>query len=174
MLATRVNGGEYYDGKFLKLGADIAYDPNDLDDNGENYTAIGTMVNIRYFKGTFDGDGHIVSGIRINKTGQTDADKKQGLFGYVNYAFIKNVVLSDASITGYMQVGGILGDFQFSTTIQNCFVLNSHIIATNSNTTNRGVIAGYYDKDITLLLIEIRKTPPSVACRMNIFVYACD
>ncbi len=151
LLATRVNGGESYNGKFLKLGADIAYDPNDLDDNGENYTAIGTMVNYRYFKGSFDGDGHIVSGIRINKTGQTDADKKQGLFGYVNYAFIKNVVLSDASITGYTQVGGILGDFQSSTTIQNCFVLNSHIIATNSNTTNRGVIAGYYDKDITLI-----------------------
>ncbi len=151
LLATRVNGGESYNGKFLKLGADIAYDPNDLDDNGENYTAIGTMVNYRYFKGSFDGDGHIVSGIRINKTGQTDADKKQGLFGYVNYAFIKNVVLSDASITGYTQVGGILGDFQSSTTIQNCFVLNSHIIATNSNTTNRGVIAGYDDKDITLI-----------------------
>ncbi|MBQ3354080.1 MAG: InlB B-repeat-containing protein, partial [Bacteroidales bacterium] len=143
LLATRVNGGTNYDGKFIKLGADIAYDPNDLDDNGENYTAIGTKVNYRYFKGSFDGDGHIISGIRINKTGQTDADKKQGLFGYVNYAFIKNVVLSDASITGYTQVGGILGDFQSSTTIQNCFVLNLHIIA-DSNTTNRGVIAGYY------------------------------
>jgi len=150
LLATRVNGGESYNGKFIKLGADIAYDPNDLDDNGENYTAIGTKVNHRYFKGSFDGDGHIISGIRINKTGDTNADKKQGLFGYVNNAFIKNVVLSDASITGYTQVGGILGEFQSSTTIQNCFVLNSHIIA-NNNTTNRGVIAGYYYSGLTLI-----------------------
>ncbi|MBQ3709401.1 MAG: InlB B-repeat-containing protein [Bacteroidales bacterium] len=150
LLATRVNGGESYDGKFLKLGADIAYDPNDLDDNGENYTAIGTKVNnYRYFNGSFDGDGHIVSGIRINKTGQTDADKKQGLFGYVYNAFIKNVVLSDASITGYTQVGGIVGDIFFNNTIQNCLVLNSHITAAN-NTTNKGAIAGFYTSSLTL------------------------
>ena len=151
LLATRVNSGTSYNGKFIKLGADIAYDPNDLDDNGENYTAIGTGVNYKLFKGTFDGDGHIISGIRINKTGDTNADKKQGLFGYVAEASIKNVVLSDASITGYTQVGGIVGEFSFSATIQNCFVLNSHIIATDINTTHRGAIAGHYNSNLTLI-----------------------
>ena len=151
LLATRVNSGESYNGKFIVLGADIAYDPNDLDDNGENYTAIGTGVNYKLFKGTFDGDGHIISGIRINKTGDTNADKKQGLFGYVAEASIKNVVLSDASITGYTQVGGIVGEFSFSATIQNCFVLNSHIIATDINTTHRGAIAGHYNSNLTLI-----------------------
>ena len=152
LLTTHVNSGTNYNGKFIKLGADIAYDPNDLDDNGENYTAIGDGVNDRPFKGTFDGASHIISGTRINKTGETYADQYQGLFGYVNEATIKNVILSDAHIIGRNQVGGIVGDvksFSYST-IQNCLVLNSHITATKTITDNKGAIAGYYTTWLTL------------------------
>ena len=149
LLATRVNSGESYNGKFIVLGADIAYDPNDLDDNGENYTAIGTGVNYKLFKGTFDGDGHIISGIRINKTGDTNADKKQGLFGYVTFASIKNVVLRDARIIGYTEVGGIVGDVTFDNNIQNCLVMNTQITETN-NGSNKGVISGTANSKLTL------------------------
>ena len=152
LLATNVNNNiNSYSGKFFKLGADIAYDPTDLDANGENYTAIGSFIDqYRPFRGTFDGDGHTVSGIRINKTGETDADQRQGLFGYVQNATIKNVILSDAHITGLRQVGGIVGDHSFTNTIENCLVLNSQITAT-SNTDNCGVIIGYYySNNVTL------------------------
>ena len=137
LLAQHVNGGNSYNGKYFKLGADIAYDPTALDANGENYTAIG---NITYqFRGTFDGDGHTVSGIRINKTGSTDADKKQGLFGYI-YGTVQNVILDDAHITGFKQVGGITGDMSFAS-IKNCLVLNTAIV-TDGISSNVGAISG--------------------------------
>ena len=133
LLAQRVNSGSNYYDRYFKLGADIAYDPNAVDANGENYTAIG---NIRHpFKGTFDGQGHTVSGIRINKD-----DYKLGLFGYVEEdGTVKNVTLVDASITGYDYVGGIVGENDG--TIENCLVIGTTVRTTYDNGTG-GVIVG--------------------------------
>ncbi|MBP5360980.1 MAG: InlB B-repeat-containing protein [Bacteroidaceae bacterium] len=150
LLATKVNNGSNYLNKYFKLGADIAYDPTALDANGENYTAIGGYHNgYKYFKGTFDGDGHTVSGIRINKTGSDTADRSQGLFGYLFYGTVQNVILDDAHITGLNQVGGITGDM-YSATITNCLVLNTAITATANGANNAGIISGYYSSSGTL------------------------
>ncbi len=147
LLATRVNSGNEYRGEFFKLGADIAYDPTALDANGENYTAIGNRT--YGFRGTFDGDGHTVSGIRINKTGTTNADRCQGLFGNVGIlGTVQNVILDDAHIIGYNQVGGITGSMS-SATIKNCLVLNTAIIATYANSSNVGAISGFNSGTLT-------------------------
>ena len=139
LLASKVNSGNSYSGNYFKLGADIAYDPTALDANGENYTAIGNIST--KFQGTFDGDGHTISGIRINKTGSTDADRCQGLFGYIGYnGTVQNVILDDAHITGFNQVGGITGDMS-SASIKNCLVLNTAIV-TDGNSSNVGAISG--------------------------------
>ena len=147
LLASDVNSGTDYSGTYFKLDADIAYDPNALDANGENYTTIGGPDGsiIRKFNGTFDGDGHTVSGIRINKTGTDTADRCQGLFGYLgNTGTVQNVILNDARITGYDFVGGIAGLIYSSSSIKNCCVLNTAIIITNEGTDNVGVISGHY------------------------------
>lgn len=130
MLATRLNtgiGDDYasngYSGKYFKLGADINYNPNELI-NGENYTAIGNYDgNEDYqFKGTFDGDNHIISGIRINKPDYS----LQGLFGTIAYSgTVKNVILDDAVVIGSNFVGGIAGNKLG--TIENCRVINTNI-----------------------------------------------
>ncbi len=60
-LATLVNGGFDFAGKYFKLDADITYDKN----TENNYTPIGNSSH--YFHGTFDGNGHVVSGININR-----------------------------------------------------------------------------------------------------------
>ena len=113
LLATYVNSGNSTKDMFFKLGADIAYNPNDLDANGENYTAIGGnfLINSNTwyaskFQGTFDGDGHTISGIRISKNGNTPADSHQALFGGVGKnGAVKNVILTDAIIIGSGTVG---------------------------------------------------------------------
>ena len=80
LLARRVNEGEWYYGSYFKLGADIAYRHTTSWDNDlsteNNFTSIGyydvylhreeptEYVNAP-FAGTFDGDGHKISGIRI-------------------------------------------------------------------------------------------------------------
>ena len=130
LLATRLNtgiGDDYasngYSGKYFKLGADINYNPNELT-NGENYTAIGNYDgNEDYqFNGTFDGDNHIISGIRINKPDYY----LQGLFGEIaSSGTVKNVILDDAVVIGKNCVGGIAGNKLG--TIENCRVINTNI-----------------------------------------------
>lgn len=130
MLATRLNtgtGDDYassgYNGIYFKLGADINYYPNELI-NGENYTAIGNYDgNEDYqFNGTFDGDNHIISGIRINKPNYD----LQGLFGEIaSSGTVKNVILDDAVVIGRNCVGGIAGNKLG--TIENCRVIKTNI-----------------------------------------------
>ncbi|MFI3316164.1 MAG: fimbrillin family protein [Rikenellaceae bacterium] len=68
------------------------------------------------FHGSFDGDGHMISGIYINKSGTNH----QGLFGCVRGATIKNLGVS-GSITGYYYVGGIVGACNGSGSITSCY-----------------------------------------------------
>ena len=138
LLAQRVNSGtgdadaaNGYSGKYFVLGADIAYDPNAVDANGENFTAIGNYFSNHPFNGTFDGQGHTISGIRINK----DHKDFQGLFSYVNGGTVKNVTLAEANITGKDGVGGIVS--RNNGTIENCLVIGTTISAISG-----GVIVG--------------------------------
>ncbi|MBP5628868.1 MAG: InlB B-repeat-containing protein, partial [Bacteroidaceae bacterium] len=135
MLATYVNNGtsEFPD-TYFKLGADITYTHGDSDTEN-NYTAIGNVYHA--FCGIFDGDGHAVSGIRIYKPNEAF----QGPFGRVYGATVKNVILNDARITGYWNVGGISGQINGNSTIENCLVLNTSITAD----VHGGAVIGYKD-----------------------------
>ena len=122
LLAEMVNSGYLFTNKYFKLGANINYNPNELTNN--NYTAIGITdsEDSRYcFDGTFDGDDHIISGIRINQL-----NYPQALFGCVSSnGTVKNVTLNDAVITGSYAVGGIAGANKG--TVENCRVVNAEI-----------------------------------------------
>ncbi len=72
-------------------------------DGGNSWTAIGDDSKAN-FQGTFDGGGHTVSGVCINKNDSTC----QGLFGYVSGATIKNVGVVDSNISAKQYVGGIV------------------------------------------------------------------
>ena len=90
LLAQRVNAGTDYKNKFFKLGADITYshttDWDDATSTENNFTAIGKYSHI--FRGTFDGNGKTISGIRISLK-----DFYNGLFGYIDDgATVKNVI----------------------------------------------------------------------------------
>jgi len=133
-LATDVNNGNNYSGKFFKLMNDIYYKPttawNDESSDETNYTAIGPSTESNdYFGGTIDGDNHIVSGIRIYFNDSKN-HQFQGLFG-CNKGTIKNVILDDARITGGNGSGGIAGGNNGGT-IENCHVLGNVTIHTNN------------------------------------------
>ncbi|MBQ1584765.1 MAG: BspA family leucine-rich repeat surface protein, partial [Muribaculaceae bacterium] len=132
-LAAAVKSGETYSGTYFVLGNDIAYSTIGLGDTDENFTTIGGYFNggDKNFSGTFDGQGHTISGIRLYKTGNSNPSKNQGLFGRISGATIKNVILTDARITGYRYVGGIVGN-KASGTVQNCLVLESTITCENT------------------------------------------
>ena len=109
LLAQNVNGGNTYNGYTFVLDTDLVYDgtPN-------NYTAIG-INNTKYFAGTFDGQGHTISGINIS------ADGRQGLFGSVSGGTIKNLKLTSSTIncTSNSYAGGIIACVDNGVTIKN-------------------------------------------------------
>ncbi|MCI7233058.1 MAG: hypothetical protein MR546_03970 [Oscillospiraceae bacterium] len=85
LLAEYVDLGNDTASTYYKLTEDIDVS------GGSEWTAIGTNSN--RFKGTFDGGGHTVSGININKPDE----KYQGLFG-ISTGTIKNVGIENSSI----------------------------------------------------------------------------
>ncbi|WP_334168764.1 MBG domain-containing protein [Methylobacter sp.] len=61
---------------------------------------------ISVFTGTFNGQGHTISGLNINRPSTSNI----GLFGNTGSgSTVKNVGLTGASITGYSDVGGLVG-----------------------------------------------------------------
>ena len=151
LLAMNVNGTDGYtannfSGKYFKLGADITYlhttDWDDATSRENNFTAIGGYGH--NFQGSFDGDGHTISGIRIYKSGSDEyVDGYQGLFGCTFDGSVLNVTLSDTRITGYLFVGGIIGERNYGQ-FNNCHVTNTVAIhAVVNDSRNHGGIVGY-------------------------------
>lgn len=82
------------------------------------------------FKGTFDGDGHKITGLEITSGSYI------GLFGYVGEgATIKNVNLVGANVFGVKRVGALIGQIKGNATVSNCTVdSTSHVTGSDSNT----------------------------------------
>ena len=110
-LATMTNNG--------LIGANTEFVlVNDIDlsaySTGEGWTPIGTPS--KKFTATFDGNGHLVSNLYIYRPN----DNNQGLFGWLLSADIKNVGLENVDVTGYCNVGGLVGNGSNSF-ISNCY-----------------------------------------------------
>jgi len=82
---------------------------------GSGWNRIGTATD--YFTGTYDGQGHIISGLRINRAGTDDT----GLFGIIEEAVIENLGLAFVNITGRDYVGAIAGTAETGSVVNNCF-----------------------------------------------------
>ena len=98
-LAANVSRGTSYSETTVFLDSD-------LDFTGKDLEPIGSSTS-KYFRGVFDGQGHVISSLSMISSSQL-----VGLFGYSRGLTIKNVILdSSCSITstgGY--VGGIIGE----------------------------------------------------------------
>ncbi|MBO7494958.1 MAG: hypothetical protein J6T98_00275, partial [Salinivirgaceae bacterium] len=123
-LANEVNNGDTTINAVLT--ADIVVNENVLNADGNlngtptySWTPIGTYDN--KYKGTFDGNGHTISGLYFKNTTNSnypDGGKYIGLIGYANGATIKNVGVIDSYFIGYYYVGGICG---YKGTQTNCY-----------------------------------------------------
>ena len=141
--ANEVNGGQT--DIHAKLMNDITVNENVLSADGdlisdvsglEIWTPIGSYGDRgdKAYTGTFDGDGHTISGLYIN---DSDADYV-GLFGYVSeFGKIRNVGVKDSYISGNSAVGGVCG-YNHSGIIENCY--NTGDV---SGSSNAGGVCGY-------------------------------
>ena len=91
--------------------------------NEDAFTSIGTSS--APFKGTFDGQGNTISGMRIYKTSYP-AYLNLGLFGCVGEGgTVKNINLSDVRISGGYRLG-IVG-YNILGTVLGCHISNAFI-----------------------------------------------
>lgn len=118
-LAVLVNGGTDFSGVTLKLGADLSLERDGASGAQRSWTPIGTSIN-RAFRGTFDGQGHKITGLRACNEGSDSA-----LFGCVS---------------GASGVGSIVGvSYSGEDKIENC----ANFGAVTSADRYTGGLAGY-------------------------------
>jgi hypothetical protein len=82
---------------------------------GAGFSPIGKAVTP--FTGSYDGQGYTITGLNINQL--PSFGNYIGLFGYVSIATIKNITLASVNITGYEDVGSLIGD-QYEGTVTSC------------------------------------------------------
>ena len=109
--AQRVNNGELADANAV-LTANIDLSGICSEESDTSWTPIGNEAH-RY-TGTFDGDGHTISGLYINRS----ADY-QGLFGRVGTGGTVKDLSVSGNVSGSNSVGGVVG-YNFSGTVTNC------------------------------------------------------
>ena len=132
-LATNVNNGTDYSGKYFKQTAPITLT--------SAWTPIGTSS--KPFKGKYDGDNKTISGLTVSGSYQY-----AGLFGYtcgssssLSSCTLKNIIVTDCNIdvsgTNESYAGGIVGYASDDTQIRNC-----RVSGTVKAKTNAGGIVG--------------------------------
>lgn len=119
----RGNLGGYY-----ALGSDIDASATSTWNGGAGFEPIGNDFDS--FSGVFDGLGHTISGLTINRP---DIDNV-GLFGASLDATLRNVGLTGGSLIGQSNVGGLIGYSEGNT------VFGTGII---SNCYNNGYVSGF-------------------------------
>lgn len=127
--AKKVNAGNNFAGKTVTLA-------NNIDLNNEKWTPIGIHDNsATHFKGTFDGQNHAVTGLKVEENNKYGA----GFFGEVFTGTIKNLTVKGSiSTSNSNYVGGIVGHGY--ATITNCTFKGS--VGSTNNTMQVGGIAG--------------------------------
>ncbi len=140
LFADSVNGGNAYEDQLIRLDVNLF-----LGGESTSWTPIGTSTSP--FKGTFDGNYHVISGLFIA------SGSNIGFFGYVNGGTVRNLTVqgtvngsgSAAGIVGYLKsgtvkncgnqadvsgasaVGGVVGAFNGACTVEGCY--NSGVVS---------------------------------------------
>ena len=142
---SAVNGGNTFDGQTVVLdaGIDMA--------SVENWQPIGNASE-KEFAGTFDGQNHTISGLKI--TGGSYV----GLFGYLGAATVRNVALVGANVGGVKRVGALVGQIAGNATIKNCSLdATSSVTGSDSNT---GGLIGEASGSIVVTLENLTNKAP--------------
>lgn len=111
-LADDVEGGKTYRDEYFKVTADIVVNRSVATNNtGELTVNVSTLEQWKPigkgqtpFCGTFDGGGHTISGIFIQKSERDSL----GLFGYLA-GTVQSVKLLDSYVEGKNSIGGLVG-----------------------------------------------------------------
>ena len=135
----RVNKGATYVGRTVTVVNDIdlskvCYKVDGTISNDVSWNSIGNSKNV--FSGTFDGNNHTISNIYI-KTDRSII----GLFGKIQGAKIKNIIIDNSSIEAADSVGIIAGVSYENSTLENIHTTKSNIVIA-TNPAKSGIFVG--------------------------------
>ncbi len=151
----KVNGGNNYAGKHVKLAADI-----DLS-SIENWTPIGDITyngkyqpadSTKVFSGVFNGNDKVISNLKIEKIidEDPDTDANVGLFGITGKgAVIKNLTLTNVDIKTSGRNVGALAGFAYKATLDNITVNGDINIEGGNNVSGVVSMTRYYAMSAT-------------------------
>ena len=106
---------------YFKQTADIVFLAADFESGGAFYNSgagfspIGNSTTS--FEGSYDGDGHTIDGLYINRPSAFYS----ALFGYISGASIQNLGVTNVDISGEYKVGGLVGYISSNSTVSNCY-----------------------------------------------------
>ena len=124
-LAKLIDEGTDFAGKTIKL-------ENNLDLNNKIFEPIGSYRQDKAFNGTFDGQGHTILNLSQNtwdlNNGYYHGDLGLGLFGKVEDAVIKNLIMENVSISGEYGLCGTVAATAFGEcTFENITINNAKV-----------------------------------------------
>ena len=130
--AKLVDGGNTFTSKTVKLGKNLDLYAEDANGEPISFEPIGSYRKDTAFKGTFDGQGYTIANLSQNtwalNNGYYYGDLGLGLFGKVEDATIKNLVMDGASISGESAMCGTVAAAAYGDcTFENITVKNSQV-----------------------------------------------
>ena len=134
-LAELVDGGNTFEGKTIKLGADMDLEAYDENGNRINFNPIGHSSEGQSFNGIFDGQGHTIKNMYVqNDLGAWQYEGEYySLFAYTNGATIQNLKIEDAYISsGKNEAACVVGN-AVDTKFSNIDIINATLIAYNNS-----------------------------------------
>ncbi len=160
-----VNGGNSYLGATVNL-------VSDLNLNNEDWTPIGLNADSAAycFKGTFNGNGYIISNLTVDRTSVTPAYEATGLFGAL-FGTVKNLVIDCATVSGVSAPSseGLTtnGNAIVAGSLMNGAVIDGVTVKNSTLSGNRyvGTIAGYVYGSVTNCKVEnvtVKATPDNL------------
>lgn len=129
-LATQVNAGTDYTGKYFIQTANIDASTTLSWDGGAGWTPIGNLAN--KFSGYYDGNGKTITGLHINRPTTPNV----GLFGCIGHTTattdattIKNLSVIGATVNGARGTGALVGRVvgNANTLIKDCYATGGTI-----------------------------------------------
>lgn len=118
-IAEQCNAGDTFEGKCIKLMNDIVLPEN----VPNNMISIGSYPD-RPFKGTFDGNGKLITNLYIDQPNTP----YQGFFGYTLNANLYNVGLVNITASGRNYTGGMVA-YAKNTHLRDCYVNGGTLFA---------------------------------------------
>ena len=132
----------YVNGTHGGAGVNNANGKLTADLNMEAYGWVGIGSSTKPYTGTFDGNGHVITGLNTNYY-DNNSDANYGLFSNLNGGTVKNVYIKDAVYNvghtgGTYYIGSLVGKFN-SGTVENS-VVTGELIASNAGSYVGGLV----------------------------------